>query len=129
MPWRAGIEIFWKTASAYRGPKPPKEMIDLLECQIQPGDGMGEVMRGGRIHQIRTTLKAKIEKERRKPVQRMEGYSNDEETISFDFGMDAEVHGSVANGGLGDAGRGHGRRRAQRVQVANLWLLDDVALL
>jgi len=44
-------------------------MIALLERQIQISDDMGEVWRGTLIERIRTTLKARIEKERGKRVR------------------------------------------------------------
>jgi len=46
-----------------------------------------------------------------------------------EFGIDLEVDESEAAGGLSDTGRGHGRRRPHWDQVANLGVLDDVALL
>ena len=45
------------------------------------------------------------------------------------FGIDPEVDGSEAAGGLVAAGRGHGWRGPQWHHGANLGLLDDVALL
>jgi len=104
-------------------------MLGLLEHQIQTWDGTGEVWRGRIIARIRTTLKARIEKEQRKRVERTEGYSNDEDALRGEFGIDLEVDGSEAAGGLGDTGRGHGRRGPQPDQGANLGVLDDVALL
>jgi len=58
----------------------------------------------------------------------MEGYSNDKDTLRREFGIDPEVDGSEAAGGLGQAGRGHGWCRPQWDQEANLGVLDDVAL-
>jgi len=104
-------------------------MIGLLERQIQTWDSTGEVWRGRIIARIRTTLKARIEKAWGKRVERTEGYSNDEDASRREFGIDPEVDISEANGGLGDAGRGHGRRGPQWDQGANLGLLEDVALL
>jgi len=46
-----------------------------------------------------------------------------------EFGIDREVDGFGAVGGLRDAGRGHGRRGPQWDNRANLEVLDDVALL
>ena len=46
-----------------------------------------------------------------------------------EFGIDLEVDGSEAAGGLGETGRGDGRRGPQWDQGANLGVLDDVALL
>jgi len=104
-------------------------MIGLLECQIRTWDSTGEVWRGRIIERIRTILKARIEKERGKPVERTQGYSNDEHALRREFGIDPEVDGSEAAGGLGEAGRGHGQRRQQWDQGANLGVLDDVAQL
>ena len=104
-------------------------MIDLLECQIQTWDSTGEVWRGRIIKRIRTTLKARIERERRKRVERTEGYSNNDDALRQEFGIDPEVDGSEAAGSLRDAGRGHGRHGPQWDQGANLGVLDDVALM
>jgi len=76
-PRRPGIRILLKTANTQRGDQPPKEMIGLLERQIQTWKGTEEVWRGQIIQRIRTTLKARIQKERGKGVERTEGYSND----------------------------------------------------
>jgi len=104
-------------------------MIGLLERQIQTWEGTGYVSREWIIEQIRTTLKAGIEKELRKRIERTEGYSNDEDALRREFGIDPPVDGSEAAGGLGEAGRGHGRRRLQWDQGANLRVLENVALL
>jgi len=104
-------------------------MIGLPERQIQTWDGTGEVWRGRIIARIRTTLKARIEKEWGKCVERTEGYSNNEAALRREFGIHPEVDGSEATGGLGDAEGGHGRRGPQWDQGANLGVLDDVALL
>jgi len=53
-------------------------MIGLLERQIQIWDGRGEVWRSQIIEPIRTILKNRLEKGRRKRVERPDGYSNDE---------------------------------------------------
>jgi len=107
-------------------------MLGLLVRQIQTSDGTREVCRGRIIERIRTTLKTRIEKEWGKRLERIEGYSNDEEPLRREFGIDPEVDGSEAAGGLGDAGRGHGWRGPQWDQGANqggAGVLDDVALL
>jgi len=85
-------------------------MIGLLEHQIQTWDSTGEVWPRRIIARIRTTLKARIKKERGKRVERTEGYSNHEDSLSGDFGIDPDVDGSQAAGGLGDEARGHGGR-------------------
>ena len=46
-----------------------------------------------------------------------------------EFGIDPEVDGSEAAGGLGDSGRAHGQRGPQWDPGANLGVLEDVALL
>jgi len=79
-------------------------MIGLLERQIQTWDGTREVWRGRIIEQIRTTLKARIEKKWGKHIERTEGYTNDEDTLRREFGIDREVDGSETTGGLGDTG-------------------------
>jgi len=104
-------------------------MIGLLERQIQTGDSTGEVWGGQIIAQIITALKARIENARGKDVERTEGYSNDEDALRREFGIDPEVDGSEAAGCLRDAGRGHGRHGPHWDQGANLGVLDDVALL
>ena len=58
-------------------------------------------------------MKARIEKERGKRVDKTEGYSNDEEALRQEFGIDLEVDRSEAAGGRRDTGRGHGRHRPQ----------------
>jgi len=58
----------------------------------------------------------------------MAGYSDDEDALRREFGIDPEVDGSEATGRLRDAGRGHGRHRPQWDQGANLGVFDDVAL-
>jgi len=104
-------------------------MIGLVERQIQILHSTEKVWRGRIIKRIRTTLKARIKKERGKGVQRTEGYSNDEHAMRREFGIDAEVDGPEAAGGLRDAGRGHGRQGRQWDQGPNVGVLDDVALL
>jgi len=104
-------------------------MIGLLESQIQTWDGTGAVWRGPIIKLIRTTRKARIEQERGKRVERTERYSNNEDPLRQEFGIDLEVDGSEAAGGLRDTGRGHGQCGPQWDQGANLGVLDDVALM
>jgi len=116
-------------ASTYKDNKPPNEMLGLLEGQIQTWDGMGEVWCGHIIEGIRTTLKARIEKEGGKPVERTKGYSNNEDALRQEFGMHPGVDGSEAAGILEEAGRGNGRCRLQWDTWANLRVLDNVALL
>jgi len=104
-------------------------MIGLVECQIQTWDGIGEVWHGRMIERIRTTLKARIKQERGKRVDITEGYSNNEEALRREVGIDPEGDRSEAAGGPEDADRGHGWRRPQWDQGANLRVLDDIALL
>jgi len=49
--------------------------------------------------------------------------------LRLEFAIDLGVDGSEATGGLGHAGRRHGRRGPQWDQGANLGVSDDVALL
>jgi len=89
---------------------PPNKRIRLLEHQIQTWDATGEVWHGRIIERIRTTLKARIDKEWGKHLERTEGYSTDEDALRREFGIDPEVDGSEAAGGLRDAESGHGGR-------------------
>ena len=82
-------------------------MIGLLECQIPTWDGMGEVWGGRIIEPIRKTLMARIKKERGKRVDITEGYSNNEEELRREVGIDPEGDRSEAAGGPEDADRGH----------------------
>ena len=52
------------------------------------------------IEWIRKTLEARIEKERGKRRERTEGYSNDEDTLRQEVGIDPEVDGLEAACGL-----------------------------
>jgi len=88
-------------------------MIGLLQPQIQTWDGTEDVWRGGIIERTRTTLKARIEEGRGKRFERKEGYSNHEDALRRELGIDPEVDGSEAAGGFRDPGRGHGRRGPQ----------------
>ena len=70
-----------------------------------------------------------MEKERERRVERTEGYYNDQHTLRREFGIDPEMDGLQGAGGVGDAGRGYGRRGQQWHQGANLGVLDNVSLL
>ena len=74
-------------------------------------------------------MKARIDNKQGKGVERTEGYSNDENALRREFGIDPEMDRSEAAAGLGDTGRGHGWRRLQWYQGANLGVLHDVARL
>jgi len=104
-------------------------MIGQLERQIQIWDGTGDVWRGRIIERIRKTIKARIEKEREKRVERTEGYSNDKDVLRQEFGIVPEVDGLEASGGLEDAQRGACRVGLQCDQGANLGVFYNVALL
>jgi len=104
-------------------------MIGLRERQIQTSDGTGKVWCRQIIKRIRKRLKARIEKERGKRIERTEGYSNNEEALRRESAIDPEVDGSEAASGLRAAGRGHGRHGPQWDQGANLGVLDNIALL
>jgi len=127
-PRRPGIRILLKTTSTQRGDKPPNEIIGLVEGIIQTSDSMGEVRYGQIIERIRTISKARIQKWG-KHVERMDGYSNDEDVLRSVIRIYPEMDGSDAAGSLREAGRGHGQRGLQQDQGVNLGLLDDVALL
>ena len=89
----------------------------------------GEVWRGGIVERMKTTLQARIKKEWGKHVERMERYSNDEDALRLELGIDPEADESGAVGGLVGAARGDGGRALQQDQGANLRVLDDAALL
>jgi len=59
----------------------------------------------------------------------MDRYSNNEDALRQEFGIDLVVDGSEAAGGLKDPGRGHARHRIHADQGANMVVLDDVARL
>lgn len=111
------------------GDKSSNGKTGLLERQGQTWGGTGEVWRRRIIERIKTTLEARIAKERGKRAERTAGYSNDEDALRREFGSDPEVEGSEAAGGRADTGRGHGQREAQRDQGANLRAVVDVAQL
>ena len=62
----------------------------LLERQIQTWGNTGEQFRCLIIKRIRTALQARIAQERGKWVERMVGYSNDNEELRREFGIDLE---------------------------------------
>lgn len=57
-----------------------------------------------------------IEKEPETHVKRMERYSNNENTLTWDFGIGLEADKSVVAGGLAGAVRRHGRRALKQDQ-------------
>jgi len=54
---------------------------------------------------MRTTLEAKIVKERGKWVERMVGYENDEDPLRREFGSDMELDELETAGSHADSGR------------------------
>jgi len=68
----------------------------------------GRVWQHRIIHRIKTTLEARIAKERGKQVERTVGYDNDEDALRREFGSDREMNELEAAGGLMDTGGGHG---------------------
>ncbi|PUU73531.1 hypothetical protein B9Z19DRAFT_1134999 [Tuber borchii] len=100
--------------------------INATQPQIT---SMREVWHGQIIEQIRTILKNRIKKEQGKHIERMEGYSNDEDALRWEFGIDLEADELEAAGSLTDVARGHGRCPPQWDQGGNLGVSDDAALL
>ena len=58
------------------------------------------------IRRIRTTLEARIAKEQGKQVERTAGYSNDEEALRREFGIEPAPYEAESAGGVADEGRG-----------------------
>jgi len=71
------------------------------------------------IQRIRTTLEARIAKERGQRVERTAGYDNDEDALRREFGTDRELDELEAAGGLVDTGGGHGRQEPRREHGPN----------
>jgi len=63
-------------------------------------------------------LEARIAKERRKRVERMAAYDNDEHALRREFRSDTELDELEATGGLVDTG-GHGRQEPRREHAPN----------
>jgi len=61
------------------------------------------------MRQIRTTLEAKMARERGKRVERKVGYDNDEDALRREFGSDTELDELDTAGGHADSGR-HSQR-------------------
>ena len=77
----------------------------LLERQKQTWQNTGERFKALIIARIKTTLEAKIAQERGKRVERTAGYSNDDDALRREFGIDLEPEVSEsAQGGLADPG-------------------------
>jgi len=72
-------------------------------------------------------LKARIAKERGKPVERTAGYDNDEEALRREFGSNTELDELEAAGSLMDTGGGHGRQEPRREHGPNLGALVSAA--
>ena len=78
----------------------------LLERQIQTWDDLDRVCHNHMIPQIRTTLEARIAKEREKQVERTAEYSNDEEALRREFGIEPAPYEAESAGSVADEGRG-----------------------
>ena len=75
----------------------------LLEHQKQTWQNTGERVKALIITWIKTTLEAKIAQERGKHVERTAGYSNVDDALRREFGIDLETEVSeLAQGGLAD---------------------------
>jgi len=61
-----------------------------LERQTQTWQNTGERFQGLIIAQIKTALGAKIAQERGKRAERTAGYSNDNDALRREFGIDRE---------------------------------------
>ena len=72
------------------------------------------------MERIRTTLEARIAKERGKRVERTTGYDNDEDTLRREFGSDPEPDESEVAGGPADIGGRYGQGEQQRDRRVNL---------
>jgi len=87
----------------------------LLERQIPTCGNTGEPFRGLIIQPIRTSLEARIAQEWGKRVERKAGYSNDDDALRRELGIDLEPEVSEwTAGGCADLGRQHGQREPQR---------------
>ena len=82
------------------------EKTGLLERQIQTWNGTEKVLRDHMIQRIRGTLEARIAREQGKQVERTAGYSNDEETLRREFGIEAGPDGLESAGSVADDRRG-----------------------
>jgi len=61
-----------------------------VERQIQTWGNTGELFLGLIIERIRTSLEARIAQEPGKHVERTAGYSNDDDSLRQEFGIDLE---------------------------------------
>ena len=87
--------------------------IGLLEHHIQSWGKTGKVWQDRIIERIKTTLEARITKEREKRVKRITGYDNDKYVLRTEFESDLQLDESEAAGGLADIGRRYGQREQQ----------------
>ena len=101
----------------------------LLERQIQTWGNTGEQFQGLIIKRIRTALQARIAQERGKWVKRMAGYSNDDEALRQEFGIDLEPEVcESAAGGLADLGSQHEQQEQQCQQGLDLGGITEPAI-
>ena len=76
-----------------------------MECQTQTWQNTGERFQGLIIAWIKTALGAKIAQERGKRAERTAGYSNDDDALRQEFGIDLELEVSqLARGSRADLG-------------------------
>jgi len=93
----------------------------LLERQIQTWGNTGERFLGLIIERIRTSLEAKIAQDQGKHVERTAGYSNDDNALRREFGIDLEPEVSESTTGCyTDLGRQHGQWKPQSNQGVDL---------
>lgn len=91
------------------GDKSANRKTGLLERQTQTWRNTGERFQGLIIQRIRTTLETKIAQERGKRVERTAGYSNDDDALRREFGIDLELEVSeLAWGSRADLADGRG---------------------
>src|SRR5437899_12969668 len=94
--------------------------IGVLEREIQSWGKTGNVWQDRIMERIRTTLEARMAKERGKRVERTTGYDNDEDALRREFGSDPEPDESEVAGGPADIGGRYGKREQQRDCMGNL---------
>ena len=82
------------------------EKTGLLEPQIGTWNGTEKVLWDHMIQQIRSTLEARIARERGNQVERTARYSNDEEVLRREFGMRPGPDGFESAGSVADERRG-----------------------
>jgi len=93
----------------------------LLEREIQTWGNTGKRFWGLIIERIMTSLKARIALEGGNRVERAAGYSNDDNVLRLEFGIDLEPEVSESTAGhCTDLRKQHGQREPQRNQEVDL---------